>query len=242
MSGSSLALDYAVYGSGRPLVLLLGFGMGHEDAYELGYLAPLIGRYQVICVSARGHGASPAPLAADAYALADIVADIDALLARLSVHDALVWGYSLGAKFALGLAAWHPERVGGLVLGGFERHSRVDVEKDLVLETLRAGGQPWCALWQRLMPVPPGMASRLQGCNREALRALRLAEGTWPDLGELLAQVKVPVRMYAAADCFALADMQELAASRGDTCTVLSECDHFSLLAQPERVVRRLAL
>ncbi|WP_145964016.1 alpha/beta fold hydrolase [Chromobacterium phragmitis] len=232
----ALRLDYAEFGAGQPLLLLLGFGMGHEDAIELGYAAAMKNRCRLICVSPRGHGTSPAPGEVSAYGLEAIVSDIAQALDGLQVEKTAVWGYSLGAKLALGLAAWHPQRVERMLLGGFETQSVFSPETDIVLEALRQGGEAWRDLWRRLMPVPAGMAERLAAADRKALQALRLAEKEWPDMGSLLGQCEMPVALYAADRCFARANMAALAEAHGLACAILPGCDHFSLLAEPARV------
>lgn len=235
-----MPLDYSIVGEGEPLLLLLGFGMSREDALELGYVAALQNRWRLICVSPRGHGASPAPHGADRYRLPAIVADIAALLDTLGVQKTAVWGYSLGAKFALGLAAWHPRRVSGLLLGGFEQNSDFVAADDIVMQTLRQGGAAWRALWQQLMAVPPGMAARLEASDMAALQALRLAEKDWPDMAGLLARLEVEPTLYAAEGCFARQDMEKMAAARKLSCVLLPGCDHFTLLAQSEKAVSAL--
>ncbi|MBM2886273.1 alpha/beta hydrolase [Chromobacterium phragmitis] len=225
-----MTLDYAEYGSGRPLLLLLGFGMSHEDALALGYVAALRDHYRLICVSPRGIGVCPAPSETSAYAMESMVADIADLLTQLGIEKALVWGYSLGAKLALGLAAWHPHCIERILLGGFERKSDFEPETDIVLTTLRQGGEAWGDLWQSLMVVPVDMARRLQAADMHALQALRRGERDWPDMLDLLKQATCPVDLYAADNCFARTDMLKMARQTGRQCEVVSNADHFSLL------------
>ncbi|MGR2682618.1 alpha/beta fold hydrolase [Chromobacterium haemolyticum] len=225
-----MTLDYAEYGSGHPLLLLLGFGMSHEDVLALGYVEVLQDRYRLICVSPRGHGASPAPSATSAYALESIVLDIADLLTQLGIERVSVWGYSLGAKLALGFAAWYPHRTESLLLGGFERKSDFEPKTDIVLTSLRQDGDAWRDLWQSLMVVPMAMARRLQDANLDALQALRLGEREWPDMLDLLKQATCPVQLYVAENCFAKVDMLEMARQAGRQCEVVSDVDHFSLL------------
>ncbi|WP_199181270.1 alpha/beta fold hydrolase [Chromobacterium alticapitis] len=218
-------------------MLLLGFGMSHEDALELGYAAALGDRYRLICVSPRGHGGSPAPRETSAYVLDALVADIAELLTRLQIDKAEVWGYSLGAKLALGLGAEHPQRVERLLLGGFERKSDFEPGADIVLQTLRQGGEAWRDLWQSLMSVPGGMAQRLQAADMDALQALRRGERDWPDMLDLLKRVACPLRLYVADACFAKADMLEMAEQLGRTCIVVPDADHFALLPCSESLI-----
>ncbi len=79
-------------------------------------------RYRTIAVDFRGHGASETP--ARPYAVADLVADVLAVMDREGVARAAIVGLSLGATVALELALAHPERVERLVLMG------ADAERD----------------------------------------------------------------------------------------------------------------
>ncbi len=62
----------------------------------------------------RGHGRSPAP--PGPYDLADLAADVLALLDRLGAPTADFCGLSLGGMTGMQLAVDHPERIGRLVL------------------------------------------------------------------------------------------------------------------------------
>jgi pimeloyl-ACP methyl ester carboxylesterase len=226
-----VTIEYSVCGEGPPLLLVFGFGMSQEDWAALGYVGLLARHFQVIAVSPRGHGRSSKPRAAADYALAAIAADLLAVLDVLAVPRALVWGYSLGAKFALALAAQAPERVAGLVLGGFEPASEVNLEDDLVTDTLRRGGAAWRALWGRLAAFPAAMSARLEACDAAALLALREAEAGWGSLETVIDALRVPCLLYAAEHCFARQAV--LAASRriaGARYLERAGADHFSLI------------
>ena len=94
------------------VVLLPSLGATHRS-WD-GQVAPLVAAgLRVIAVDARGHGASPVP--DGPYAVADLGADVLALLDRLGARRAHVVGLSLGGATALWLAAEHPDRVDRLV-------------------------------------------------------------------------------------------------------------------------------
>lgn len=98
-----------VTGSGPPLVLIPGGG-GDAGMYE--DVVPVVGEYRtVITFDRRGNSRSPltspdAPV--DAASQAD---DVIALLDRLEVPGAAVFGSSGGAIIALDLVARHPDRL-----------------------------------------------------------------------------------------------------------------------------------
>lgn len=98
--------------SGPPLLLLHGITRKWEDfAPALPYLLP---RWQVIGLSFRGHGGSS--FTPGNYLLQDYLEDGKAALRQLCSEPAVLFGHSLGAMAAVGLAARHPDRVRAIVL------------------------------------------------------------------------------------------------------------------------------
>ena len=75
-------------------------------------------RFRVLTFDGRGIGRSDRPEGAAAYADTEFVADALAVLDAAGVERAVVCGLSMGAGYALRLAADHPGRVSGLVLIG----------------------------------------------------------------------------------------------------------------------------
>jgi pimeloyl-ACP methyl ester carboxylesterase len=99
---------------GAPGLCFLHGGSAHSHWFDR-VIAPFLGRYHVISLDQRGHGASEWPKP-PAYATEDFVSDL------LHVMDAMGWarmtvvGHSMGGANAMGLAAWHPQRVDRLVI------------------------------------------------------------------------------------------------------------------------------
>lgn len=113
---SGLRLAYVEQGArnGPVLVLLHGYTDSHRS-FDL--LRPhLPESWRVIAVTARGHGQSDKP--ADGYEVADMAADVAALLDALNIERAVIAGHSMGAAIAGQFAADYPERTAGLVLMG----------------------------------------------------------------------------------------------------------------------------
>src|SRR5258705_9802819 len=99
--------------AGPPLVALHGGMLTFEASF--GDVLPWLqdGR-RVIGVELQGHGHTPdtgRPMSIDRFA-----DDVAELLDRLGIERADLWGFSLGALTATGVAVRHPERVGRLVL------------------------------------------------------------------------------------------------------------------------------
>jgi pimeloyl-ACP methyl ester carboxylesterase len=125
-------------GPGPPVVFLHGLA-GHAGEWDTT-AEPMRGRYRVVALDQRGHGASerrPADVSRAAY-----VADVVAVIGELGLEDAIVVGQSLGGHTAMLVAAARPDLVRALVMveagpGGPGPDLPRDIEK-------------WLASW----PVP----------------------------------------------------------------------------------------
>lgn len=70
--------------------------------------------FRVLCPDTRGHGNSPVP--AGPYSIADLAADVLALLDRLGVEQTHLVGLSLGGMIAMEMSSSHPKRVRSLTV------------------------------------------------------------------------------------------------------------------------------
>src|SRR6201997_4377473 len=106
-------VGYEVYGAGEPPILLLtSWAIVHARQWkaQVPYLAR---RFRVVAVEGRGNGRADRPATADAYADQEYVDDAIAVLDATAVDQAVVVGLSMGARHALQLAAWYPQRAAG---------------------------------------------------------------------------------------------------------------------------------
>jgi pimeloyl-ACP methyl ester carboxylesterase len=103
---------YAVYGTGKPLLLLHG-GMLHIEMFG-PTLTKLAQSRQVIGVDLQGHGRTP--LGDREISLVDIGNDMAGLLKKIGYDKVDVLGYSMGGGVAFQFAAQDPEMVRRLVL------------------------------------------------------------------------------------------------------------------------------
>lgn len=98
---------------GEALVALHGGIMTFDGSF--GDVLPwLQTRRRVIGVELQGHGHTPDT--GRAMSIDRFADDVDELLDRLAVERADLWGFSLGALTATGVAVRHPQRVRRLVL------------------------------------------------------------------------------------------------------------------------------
>jgi 3-oxoadipate enol-lactonase len=110
--------------------------------------------YRVIVPDLRGHGASSA--AEEPCTVADLAADIGALLDHLGISDAGICGLSLGGMIALRLAIDQPHHVACLVIAN-SRASFAGSEMTVIVEG-----------WVTVLLQPEGPLNRLRA--------------TWPKL------------------------------------------------------------
>ncbi|MCG8551957.1 MAG: alpha/beta hydrolase [Desulfobacterales bacterium] len=234
-------INYKVVGEGKPIVLLFGFGMSLEAWFQFGYADTLSAKYKVIAIDPRGHGKSCSPTASEAYTLKKLSSDIVSVLDQIHVDQAYIYGYSLGAKIALGVAEYYPERLMGLILGGFEVNSNVDLSNGIVISTLRIGRTEWRELWESLMDVPAPMGFRLENVHTSSLIALRTQEAKWGSFKQLLSRIRIPTLLIVAENCFSREDMIQASKilSNAELHIVRGE-DHFTLINHMDKAISKI--
>ena len=114
----ALAIAYEARGTThwrRPWLVLV-HGMGFDRLGWQPVLGNLGRHFRLVLIDNRGCGRSDRP--AGGFAVADMVADVVAVLDAAGIRQAHVVGASLGGMVAQELAITRPERVDGLVLAG----------------------------------------------------------------------------------------------------------------------------
>ena len=152
---NGLSMYYEVLGSGRPLVLLHG-GISNIET-DFGLLMPSFAKNrQVIAIEQQAHGHTAdidRPLS-----IAQMAADTVALLGKLGIENADLFGYSMGAGIALQIAIEHPELVRKLVLAAVAYRAEgaypgtSDSVEDLDPEMMAA--TPFGEAYARMAPNP----------------------------------------------------------------------------------------
>jgi pimeloyl-ACP methyl ester carboxylesterase len=109
---------YEVYGDGEPTVLLLPtWSIVHSRIWK--QQVPYLSRhFRILTFDGRGNGRSDRPAGVEAYADVAFVDDAIAVLDATGTAEACIVGLSMGAGYALRLAAEHPERVSAAVFEG----------------------------------------------------------------------------------------------------------------------------
>ena len=112
---NGVSIEYQVTGQGRPVVLLHGFpDSGRLWRHQVPALAAA--GFQVIVPDLRGYGKSSQPDAVEAYSLALLAGDVQAVLAAEQVSRAHVVGHDWGAALAWVLATFAPDQVDHLAV------------------------------------------------------------------------------------------------------------------------------
>ncbi len=107
---------YELYDRDAPTLLLFPtWSIVHARAWK-GQIAYLARHWRVVLFDPRGNGRSDRPTTADAYADDEFVADAVGVLDATATEQAVLVGWSRGARWATSLAVRHPERAHGLVL------------------------------------------------------------------------------------------------------------------------------
>jgi pimeloyl-ACP methyl ester carboxylesterase len=99
---------------GRPALCFLHGGSAHCHWFD-AVAPPFSDRFHVFSLDQRGHGESQWPRPS-AYRTRDFCDDLQRLMEALGWERLVLVGHSMGGHNAMAFAAWHPERVRGLVI------------------------------------------------------------------------------------------------------------------------------
>lgn len=108
MSGRAVAIDAAHEVTGTGPAVYMVHGIGSRKEMWAPIVAGLQDSFTCVVADLRGHGASPIP--AVPYSLDQLVADVEALRARLGHDQIHIIGHSLGGMVGPAYARAHPDR------------------------------------------------------------------------------------------------------------------------------------
>jgi pimeloyl-ACP methyl ester carboxylesterase len=189
-----IRLYYDVEGNGPPLILHHESADSYEIWRDLGYHDALRHDYQLICLDARGHGASDKPHDPTAYDLRLRVADVTAILDDLNLAQAHYFGYSMGGWIGFGLAKFAPHRLSSLIIGGAHPYAeRFDARRAV----MRKGDDAFFKALERSFGpdlLTPALRRRLADNDFQALLALTQDR---PCLADILPTLTVPCLLFA---------------------------------------------
>jgi 3-oxoadipate enol-lactonase len=107
-------IHYEIRGQGDPLALIFGYA-GSSRGWGEPFLKLLETHFKIVVIDNRGTGASDKP--EEPFTLAEMAADVVAVLDHAKIERAHVMGISMGGMIAQEFALDYPARLRGLVLG-----------------------------------------------------------------------------------------------------------------------------
>ena len=217
----------------RPPVLLLhGWGGSFQHTWvRLGWVTCLESNgYTVIEHNLPGHGVPEAPH--DPLAYANIVDDLDAQIGHL--EGVIGFGYSLGAKLMLALAARHPAMFSQLVLVGVGDNAFKPLGASALLASAVLEGLPDDASPALVKLIEDVKAS---GNDLEAMAACITRPQEKPLTEAQLAALDVPILIVNGShDHFALPQDRLLAALPHADTLMFDGFDHVDVVGRLEVV------
>jgi pimeloyl-ACP methyl ester carboxylesterase len=106
------------YGNGSPTILLLPTWSIIHSRHWKSQIPYLARHHRVVTFDGRGNGRSDRPTTVEAYDDVEFAADAIAVLDASGTDRAIIAGLSMGAGYALQVAARYPDRVSGAVFVG----------------------------------------------------------------------------------------------------------------------------
>ncbi|HLT21437.1 MAG TPA: alpha/beta hydrolase [Thermomicrobiales bacterium] len=244
-SRDGVRIHYVTEGNGRPLVLHHCLVGSHADWHSFGFVAGLRGRYRLILVDARGHGASDKP--PGPYSFEQLGQDILAVLDDQGIEQAHYYGYSLGGMVGWELGRQAPERFLSMAIGGAQPYRQPvgAAERIAVMRHHLAQGMAAYVEWSesRVGAWPAEFRARALQHDAEALQAHLPAD---PEVAysvrfdDALERMTMPVLLLSGDrdEGHAGSRARRAAESLLDARFVeIPNADHFALYASGERLV-----
>jgi 3-oxoadipate enol-lactonase/4-carboxymuconolactone decarboxylase len=237
---------------GAPTVVLL-HSIGTTTEIWTPCLAPLIERFRVVRIDARGHGDSPATPPGTRCEIADLGADVLAVLDVLRLPRVHLAGLSLGGMTAMWLAIHRPERVGRLALlctsaylppaqGWLDRATTVRTEEMAAIAD--AVVAPW--ITAPLAARDPALVARLRAMlvGTDAESYAQCCEAiAGMDLRADLARIAAPALVIAGADDSAIPPLHSRTIAdgiAGARLEILAPAAHLATYEQSGRIAALL--
>lgn len=251
-------LHVARRGRGPAMLLLHGYTGRGSDLD--GLASTFAAEFEVLSPDLPGHGASAARVLENGYDFDACLEDLVATLASAGHRRAHFFGYSMGARLALGCAVRHPESVASLVLVGGRAGIEDDDEREArrradvaLAERIETGGleafvdewlaQPLFDTQRRLGEafVAAQRRARLENDAHALAAALRaLGPAAQPPLHDALPGLRVPVLLVAGAldaKFVQLARALERRLPNAEVCEI-ADAGHAVHLEQPAALQR----
>ena len=249
---SAVPVHHVVAGPADAPVLVMSHSLGAALEMWQPQAGALARGLRVVRYDLRGHGRSPVPAAP--YDIADLGADILALLDRLAAPRAHLCGLSLGGMASLWVAAHHPERVRRLIvcctsaqLGPAEAWR----ERAAVVRARGTGAVADASIGRWFTPAWTAREPR-RAAEMRAMLAATPVEGYAACCGAIermdlrgdLAAIRAPTLAIAGADDPSTppAHLRLIADGiAGSRLVIVPEAAHLANVEQPQRVTDLIA-
>ncbi|MFF2811955.1 alpha/beta fold hydrolase [Streptomyces sp. NPDC058000] len=194
---NGLKIFYEVSGDGPVLVLHPGMFQTGASWSATGYTPRLRAGHTVVAIDPLGLGASDGPHDPAAYALERRVECVTAVLDDIGADRAGIWGYSMGALTALGMALHAPERCARVIAGSWDPVDGFASARDHAFRQLGlpADTDAFDVLRQGAY-ADPSQAAVIEASDPTALRANYDAFSRDQGIDAALTSVDVPMLMY----------------------------------------------
>jgi pimeloyl-ACP methyl ester carboxylesterase len=230
-------IHYIVEGEGPPLVLHHWSFASLDFWYDFGYVEALAGMHRLLLLDSRGHGRSDAPHDTAAYGPQTRVGDVTAVLDDVGVDRAAFFGYSMGGWIGFCMAAYAPDRLSALLIGGQHPQAQdLSGLRDFLRIGVEQGAAAFVASWEsQIGPLMEDQRNRMLAYDFVAMTA---AAQDRESLEFALPRIAVPCLVFAGDQDPAYPLARESAqAIPGATFVSFAGLDHGGVIARSDLVV-----
>ncbi len=182
IKSQNLTLHAKKSGKRGPLVLFL-HGFGDFSFSWQPYMEALSEEFQVVSLDLRGFNLSDQPIEQSAYAMPELIQDIDATLQHFQAESVSLIGHDWGAYIAWHYALARPQKVSSVTSLnvphplGFFRELQEDIEqkkKVSYIRYYRSAGVENSMIPERLVPIPvgPNYQTYLSAMRKSSIKAM----------------------------------------------------------------------
>jgi pimeloyl-ACP methyl ester carboxylesterase len=189
------SIAYEAHGRGSAVVLQHGLFSNRRSWVERGVVARLSDAYRTVLIDSLGHGDSDKPDDPAAYRREQRAGDVAAVLDQLGIDRAHYVGYSMGAWIGTGMAAFCPDRLLSLALGGWDIVRGPSSPRPATTPL-----PPLEAVLARATNRAPSLTEWIQPSHYPALRACLAAMTDVDGAVEVVAAAGVPTCFWAGID------------------------------------------
>lgn len=221
-------LFYKIEGDGSLVILLHGLLMSGDTWNESGLIQKLSKKFRVAYPDLLGHGLSDKPSECENYTInqqADLIIN---LIDSLGYKKAHIVGYSSGAWLAIGIAQLYPDRLGSLVVGGWDSVNGLPEGPGgkLTFDIFMAFAQE----------SAPLLASSINSKSKAGLCCFFNTLRDHHSMSDVISELTIPVIFWAGVKDPYYIPMRDLANKYG-LCFIGGTGDHISEMLKPDNSV-----